>query len=349
MAIPLYRPFYKRKEMDAVLTTMVEHSPGPGQQHERLVESFLEECNAQGGLSTRSRIQAYEAILDALLELDCNALGMTVLMPRYLMELAAKRKFHVQLFDVDPSSGAPLWNDLLQDSEKSLDAFIFQDHFGLYQAQELEDASFLVIEDISEGLFGQVEEEIIGSKADFLVLGFEENHSLPSGMGSLVLAKTPQQAKALEKACTLWDNEYFMADLNSSLALHQIKEYRKNQVRRREIVESFDRSIQKGKHSVLGQGAREQLNLSSYPVVLNSPVKEVAKYATKKGIETKLAFNHTILQEYTEEDTDKTIQLNWNHYPNARDLVLRTLLFPCYPAMRKQELEIIQKVLSTLP
>ena len=62
----------------------------------------------------------------------------------------------------------------------------------------------------------------------------------------------------------------------------------------------------------------------------------------KKEIETKMAFSNSVISDIM--DTEEAAS-----YPVASSLYLRTILMPLYPRLRASQIEIIAKVLATLP
>ena len=66
-------------------------------------------------------------------------------------------------------------------------------------------------------------------------------------------------------------------------------------------------------------------------------MNDVRKYARKKGVETLPAFAGRM-------DTEADIGC-----PCAKKLLMSTLLFPLYPTLGKKNVQLVSKVLSTLP
>jgi dTDP-4-amino-4,6-dideoxygalactose transaminase len=81
-------------------------------------------------------------------------------------------------------------------------------------------------------------------------------------------------------------------------------------------------------------------------------VKQVRQYALRRNIETQPAFSDTFLafQESPENpDQHESAGQDSRGFPNARALLLRCLKFPLYPSLAQREVQLISKVLSTLP
>ena len=81
----------------------------------------------------------------------------------------------------------------------------------------------------------------------------------------------------------------------------------------------------------------------SFPILVKQGRAEVRRYAEKRGIETVPAFGESVL---TVEGAP------WSSpgaHPNAEQLLRRTLLFPLYPSLPRKDIQLLSKVLSTLP
>jgi perosamine synthetase len=94
------------------------------------------------------------------------------------------------------------------------------------------------------------------------------------------------------------------------------------------------------RHAVLTQSGEGEPSYYSFPVILESGIKDVKAYAKKKEIETLEAFEGTVVtSDFLAE----------GECPNARSLAMRTLLFPLNPRISGSVAQKIIKVLATLP
>jgi dTDP-4-amino-4,6-dideoxygalactose transaminase len=133
----------------------------------------------------------------------------------------------------------------------------------------------------------------------------------------------------------------FLPDLNASLGLVQWREYPDALESRMQLYDLFLKSVSGTRHNVLVSPEEPASAVPySFPVVLTSPMNEVRRYAQKNGVETLPAFSNTIINFYPGTE-DKC--------PSARSLYMNVLLFPLYPSLGKKNIQLIAKVLSTLP
>ena len=110
--------------------------------------------------------------------------------------------------------------------------------------------------------------------------------------------------------------------------------------KRKTIDEIFHVSLMKGRHTQLLQEDDSNNVPFSFPVLLEGNIQEVRQYARKKNIQTKAAFENAVLLQHQIDDYP---------CPNAVSIVKRAILFPLYPSLSKRNIELISKVLTTLP
>ncbi len=110
---------------------------------------------------------------------------------------------------------------------------------------------------------------------------------------------------------------------------------------RMQQYELFLKAISNGRHGILASPEEPAEAVAySFPVVLSSPMNDVMRYAFKKGLETVPAFSRTLISFYSGTE-------NLCNY--AKLLLMKVLLFPLYPSLGKKNIQLIVKVLSTLP
>jgi dTDP-4-amino-4,6-dideoxygalactose transaminase len=155
-----------------------------------------------------------------------------------------------------------------------------------------------------------------------------------------------------------------LPDINAALALVQLKEYRKNESRRKEIYVTYFNSLMQGRHKTFpaeisadsrdekGSAGGEAIDVNieqaiqttsaayGFSVIISSGYKEVKQYAARKDIEISLAFTGSIAEQFGDDLVD---------CPSAKSLALRCALFPLYPRLSGAQITSIARVLATLP
>ena len=92
--IRFYKPALYRKDMDAVLQTMVDEKIGPGERKKEFLRSFAAYIGKKDGIALRSYPDAIVAALHALGIEEGESVMISVLSPRIYLE--AFRSANVQ-------------------------------------------------------------------------------------------------------------------------------------------------------------------------------------------------------------------------------------------------------------
>jgi dTDP-4-amino-4,6-dideoxygalactose transaminase len=198
-----------------------------------------------------------------------------------------------------------------------------------------------LVTDIGQALGATDGVSALGSMGLYVILPMEPDSIATSGGGTLVLAGDKAALTALDSAAENLTSDAFLPDLNASLGLVQWREYPRMLEARDIIADAYRRALMKGRHRTLAEAEGDARSVPwSFPVVLSSGMAEVRKYARNKGIETMPAFHGCLMENFPEAGES---------CPKARALMMSTLLFPLYPTLGKQNVQLIVKVLSTLP
>ncbi|GMO43549.1 MAG: DegT/DnrJ/EryC1/StrS family aminotransferase [Termitinemataceae bacterium] len=105
--IEVYSPSIKRKEMDAVLTVLVEEKIGPGEQGQRLIQYAKEYSKFDFCIALRSPVFALDKAL-SLLNLDAGSgVAISALSPAYYLKVIADLGLKAVIFDTLAASPFP--------------------------------------------------------------------------------------------------------------------------------------------------------------------------------------------------------------------------------------------------
>ncbi|THB67923.1 MAG: DegT/DnrJ/EryC1/StrS aminotransferase family protein [Spirochaetaceae bacterium] len=359
MKIPLFRPAINRRDMQAVLETMVDDTLGPGQLSEQFILALLDFFDFEGGLAFREIRRLLDVLFQALGLEEGQGILLSPLLPRVYAETARQRGIPFDWVDVDARSGTVGANELETALAVSRDfsvAALFCDTaLGFVPQLEVlaEQVPALVL-DISKGCGARYDNAIVGAQADFLVLMLEEEDILTTGGGAAVLGRTRKQASGLSRASDAVSREVFLPDLNAALGIAQLKELPQRLHRRREVAEILQRSVMQSRHRLLVQPGEVQSVAYGLPVVVETGRSEVAAFAKKKGVETRPAFEGSIIDAYgagkeIEESQDAGIVCSFQAVPNAASLWRQTLLFPLYPSLSGKHVQELSRLLVSLP
>lgn len=367
--IPFSRPSIKRRDMDAVLSCMVEDTLGPGERTRAFCAALGEYLGMQEGGAFREYRRAVRAAFLSLELAPGSRLALSVLAPRAYYEVAIELGLVPILFDVEPGSGVIDSAALAQASDDGVAAVVLDHPLGFVPDHEAVYAIGVpVIEDISHALGAHDGTRLVGSGARFTVMALETDCIITTGGGAVVLPGGRRERTALRTHITELEADTMLPDMNAALGLTQMKELARFIERRMEISAYFQKAIAPGAHKSLRQSGDAENVCYAFPVVLETGVASVIEYARKNKVVTQAAFSDSILAqlirgqaaaEQAEEDAGAAEQMSPSpsaqevphpsSFPVARDLVRRCVLFPIYPTLSRQEVESVTRVLSTLP
>jgi dTDP-4-amino-4,6-dideoxygalactose transaminase len=182
-----------------------------------------------------------------------------------------------------------------------------------------------------------IEEPQIKTNGLFCILGLEERDMLTSGGGALLFAMNRKDASELRGFAGIAE-EYCLPDINAALAVVQFKEVQRNLQKRRDIAAVYASAGLRTRHKRFIPPAEDDFNNYSFPLVLETGLKDVIAYARKKDIIVESAFENTLAASGL-----------CGNCPVAGSLALRTVLFPLYPRLRAAEAERVSRLIMTLP
>jgi dTDP-4-amino-4,6-dideoxygalactose transaminase len=349
MKIEVYSPTIRRKEMDAVLTAMVQDRVGPGELARSLVQIAKEHIQFDYCLALRSPAIALSFALRALNLEDGAGVLVSALSPKYYRQVLEELRLTPVYCDVPSGSAVMSAETAAAALEKAggnpAPRCIVVNHtLGFApDAAAISALGLPVVEDCSQSYGTRVGEQRAGSFGALAVLGLEERDMLTAGGGALLYAVNRRDAGALRALSPL--SEYSLPDLNAAMAIVQFKESARNLEKRKLVGEAYIQPALRTRHRLFVQGetAEKQsieYNYYAFPLILETGMKDVKAYAKKKDIIVESAFDETIVGSGGIPPELCT---------EAYSLSLRTALFPLYPRLTGAETEKVAKLILTLP
>ncbi|MDR3333383.1 MAG: DegT/DnrJ/EryC1/StrS family aminotransferase [Treponema sp.] len=343
MMIEVYSPTIRRKEMDAVLTAMVEDKIGPGEQARLLIQGAKEHLGFEYCLALRSPALALFVALKALNLEDGAGVLITTLSPRYYLRVLEDLRLVPVYCDVAAAS-ACITRETIEavirsPSEQPPPCCMVLHHtLGfLPDMASIVDLGLPVIEDCSRS-YGTGAETSEASGV-FTILGLEERDMLTAGGGALLYAANRRDASVLRNFAEL-PAEYGLPDMNAAMAVVQFREGARNLEKRKEIAQVYIQSALRTRHKRFMQRDEVPYNNYAFPLILESGMKDVKAYAKRKEIGVESAFEDTLMGSG---------MVNQLLCPESYSLSLRTVLFPLYPRLRVSEIERVTKLILSLP
>jgi dTDP-4-amino-4,6-dideoxygalactose transaminase len=335
---------------------MVDEKIGPGDISARLIESVKEFFGVEGAIALRSPVRALEYALGVLGLEQGSAVMLSALAPAWQYAAVNAAGFRPLLLDVSPDTALVTPEIAAVGIESGGRVLVLHEPLGLL-SPEMDAFAALgvpIIEEISQSAGAALNGRKAGTFGVFSILGLEEHDIVTAGGGAMVLTPLKRDWAALKKYADDALSADLLPDINAALALVQLKEYRKNERRRKEIYMTYFNSfMQQNRHKTFPaeistdaeQGSAEQEPLTSsaaygFSVIISSGYKEVKQYAARKDIEIALAFRGSIAERFGDE---------FSNFPAARSLALRCALFPLYPRLSGPQITAISRVLAALP
>ncbi|MDR2467968.1 MAG: DegT/DnrJ/EryC1/StrS family aminotransferase [Spirochaetaceae bacterium] len=346
MIIEVHSPTIRRKEMDAVLTQLVEEHIGPGEQARRLIQIAKEHLQFDYALALRSPAEALALALSLVCGEDARTgyALISALSPRYYLRSLANAGIKPLFCDVEEGTAcvsAATVRAALERAVGEVRCLVIHETLGfLPEMQPLCDLGIPLIEDCSMAYGSHFDERRAGSFGTFSILGLEERDMLTAGGGALLFAMDRRDAAVVRNIAAL-PPEYGLPDMNAAMALVQFRETGRNTEKRATLAQLYtDAALRGGRHKLIVRPPSLNYNNYAFPLVLESGMKDVVSYAKKKEIEVEHAFENSIAGFGL---------LQAGECPNAASLALRTALFPLYPRLAQESAQRVARLIQTLP
>jgi len=348
--IELYSPTIRRKEMDAVLTAMVEDQIGPGERSRFLIQTAKEHLHFDYALALRSPATALYLALKALDLKDGDGVLVSSLSPRYYAQVFADLRLTPLYCDVSfsfPCAGRETIEKAIAAKPSGVEprCIVLHHTLGFVPASSsIAELGIPLIEDISQsysppGADSGQEAAAPAIHGVFAILGLEERDMLTSGGGALLFAMNRRDGSVLRNYSNI-PPEYCLPDINAALAAVQFREAAKNMIKRREIAEAYTQASLRTKHKRFIPLDGVEYNNYAFPLALETGMKDVSAYARKKEIIVESAFEQSLAGAGI---SDSVL------CPVSYSLSLRTVLFPLYPRLNAQDAQRVSRLIMTLP
>ncbi len=353
--IPTFSSTIRRKEMDAVLTCMVDEKIGPGELNGKLIQAVKEFTGCDGAVAFRSPAIALSYALKALDLAGGSGIMISALAPSWQYRAVLSLGFKPIILDVAEENGLVTVDGVQNGIKEGGRLLLLHETMGILPDMEAILALGIpVIEDISHSVgavkkLPQDEEPVAkaasekkaGSFGVFSIMGLEEFDCVTGGGGAVLLAPGRREWIVLKNFTSQAPETDILPDMNSALAWIQLKEFSRNEAIRKSLFAVYQRALMSGKNKTYVRDADEGSTVWSFPVVLAGSFKDAKHYASRKEIEIRPAYEKSVISLLEDEDQSK--------YVHAKSLYLRCVLFPLYPRLGSESATKITKVLGTLP
>lgn len=332
MSLPLSRPSLRRQDFDQVLDALVHDRLAGGEVNRMLCREIAKSLALKEALVFASVNDAIRCLLVGLGLKGGDAVILSPLAPPYWVPA------------LEAQGVTPLFADVLADSPvldpelvsaliPSAKAIVADSCLGYVpDVKALAATGLPVIEDGSQGLGGRLDGERVGTLGQAVLVHFAPETLVAGAGGCLAGFRTaPEASQASE-----WEA---LSDLGAALILSQWRDAEVFAEKKREHFRHLFHRLPKAYRQPRQPGDGEPV-MPWFPVLVESGAKDVVAYCRKKAVEVDWAFRN---QPYLNAETAT------DFCPRARTFLFRTLVFPLYSTFSLKEIELLGKVISSLP
>lgn len=349
--IQTYSTTIRRKEMDAVLTCMVDEKIGPGELNAKLITQIKEFIKCDGAIALRSPAIALNYALMSMGLESGSKVMVSALAPAWQYQSLVSLGFEPLVLDVDELNGLVNEQIINEGIKQGGKVLILHETEGILpNLEEIVKLGVPIIEDISQSAGSAFSmtgddgsatlQKMAGTFGVYSILGLEEKDVITAGGGAVLISPGRREWIVLKKYVDEAPLTDLLPDINAALAWVQVKEFARNEKTRKELFAMYQQACFIGRHKMYARENDNGSTACSFPLVLSSSYKDVKQYAAKKDIEINLAYENSIIA-LKDELSETCI--------HAKSLYLRCVHIPLYPRLTHAESSKIIKVLSSLP
>lgn len=336
------KPTLTRKDMDAVLQTLVDEKIGPGERKREFLKLFAQYVSKRDGLILRS---FYDALIFSLKSLSLekkSKVMISMLSPKIYLSALKALDLVPYFADVDETYKVIKSEEFDEALKEDVKACIFYLPLGsVYEETEkYRESGIKIIEDISESIGSQYRDIKAGMLGDIVISSFEEDGIISTAGGAAVLSDSEEIIENLKSELEKGRRYIELSDMNASLGIVQLSKIEATLSRRSEIYEAFKQSALKGDAELFVANKLDyKPNGFCFPVLIKSDIKEMMDFSSKHDIETKKSFSGCAGMK----NMDK-----FERYPVSIKIINSSLSFPLYPLLKGTDIDIIEKILRHL-
>ena len=349
--IQTYSTTIRRKEMDAVLTCMVDEKIGPGELNAKLITQIKEFIKCDGAIALRSPAIALNYALMSMGLESGSKVMVSALAPAWQYQSLVSLGFEPLVLDVDELNGLVNEQIISEGIKQGGKVLLLHETEGILpNLEEIVKLGVPIIEDISQSAGSAFSmtgddgsatlQKMAGTFGVYSILGLEEKYVITAGGGAVLISPGRREWIVLKKYVDEAPLTDLLPDINAALAWVQVKEFARNEKTRKELFAMYQQACFIGRHKMYARENENGSTACSFPLVLSSSYKDVKQYAAKKDIEINLAYENSIIA-LKDELSETCI--------HAKSLYLRCVHIPLYPRLTHAESSKIIKVLSSLP
>jgi len=340
--IPFYKPTIRRKDMDAVLQTMVDERIGPGERAQEFLRQFCTLTGTKEGIALRSYVDALVTALKLCNIGQGSIVGVSILSPSVYEVAIVSLGAEILLGDIDPDNGCLSLSEATRLVSEGASALLIHEPMCQIPYEcDYRQLGVKVIEDISQSLDSTYEDTKSGSFGDLVVCAFEQDCLISTGGGAALVFNDHIFAAPLQQLYQRVRSYEELPDMNAALGIIQLNNLPFQMTKRKEFYSLFRKALLKTPHKLFGIGNIDfEPNGYGFCVVLDSKAEDAIKFANKYQVSAQKTFVDSLGNLHSQR---------FDLYPNAVPPLLRALSFPTYPFLKQGDVEMLMKVISHLP
>ncbi len=318
--------------MDSVLTYLVDSSINYNFEFSKTLKKCLDLDNVLPfrniNLSLRSLLKSFEKD-------ERNEIIISALAPYTFYEIINDCGYTPIVVDIDLNTCQPT-KEMLEDKINDKTRLIINTFTYCYN--NTINNLFLSIPAVDIFLTGivtdDIDQPIIGTSL-YTIFSLEAECSINTLGGSLLVIRNNE---AFEYLSSIYQDQrdQKLQNINASFSIPLLMDMEKLFKKKKLMLEIFKESLLKSSyHTMESSGSN---SYSFFPVILKKSLRDVQKYCKNNGIKTEQGYSQSIIKNIP------GIKLK-----NSTSISNRTLLFPMSLSLGKEDIELISKILSTLP
>lgn len=339
--IRFYKPALFRKDMDAVLQTMVDEKIGPGEKKREFVKAMCDYMKLASGFSFRSYFDAISLALESLELSEGDGVALSVLTPRIYVEAIKKSGLKPILVDTDASYMPAI--EAINAKSEEIKAVILYEPIAQVplNIEEFKSLNLHIIEDITESLGSAFSDTKPGAIGDIVILSTEEDGIVSTAGGAVLLTNKDEISEKIKKLTQNTLRYIELPDMNAALGIVQLGKLDIILERRSNIYKTFQQALMKSDAKLFGSSNMVDFSPNGYgfAVITNMKPEDSIAFAAKYSVSSKKTFTGAAGSRYLDR---------FDLYPNAIAALSRSVSFPLYPFLSSLEIETISKVIAHL-
>jgi len=338
MKIVSNRPTITRKELEAVLDSLINDELAAGESVKNFETGIAKMIGLKYSLSTSSLTAAYHLVFKALEIGDSDEVIMPSFFSQAPLSALSMTGGKAVLVDNEKDSLFPSFDDITSKISEKTRAIVIGHLFGFHaRYQGLEGITVPVIEDISHAIGTEIDEIPAGKNAAFTVMSFDPAGIITTGNGGMVLTNNSRHYSTMKDFRGNGDRhlhyDYAISDFQGAMGSSQLAKLPDLLSRRREIARIYHESVRITPHKTPYQFS-DRFAYQSFPVLFNVSNEKIESYWRKSRIEVARPIEFPL---------HALLGLGGGDYPNAERLSKKLFTVPLYPTLSRRDIEKISK------